>query len=75
MTGLQIYQQAYFHTTIHEQSYLETSIEPFDFSCEWKADLHSGDIAAMNLLYIYLHNELVLFNTINGFLWAIGKAQ
>ena len=72
---LQVYQQAYPHTAIHQQSYLKTSIEPFDFSWEWKADLHSSNIATMNLLCIHLHNELVLFNIVDGFLWANGKAQ
>ena len=47
----------------------------FDFSWEWKADLHSDDIAAMNLLCIYLQNELVLLNTIGRFSWASGIAQ
>ena len=53
---------------------LENLIEPFDFSWKWKADLHIDDITAMNLLWIYLHNELILLNTIDGFLWA-SKAQ
>ena len=73
VADLQVYQQAYPHTTTHQQSYFETSIEPFVFSWEWKADLHSGDIAAINLLCIYLHNELILLNTIDGFLWASVK--
>ena len=73
--NLQVYQQAYPHKTIHEQSYLKTSIKPFDFSSEWKADLHSGESPAMNLLCIYLHNELILLNTIDGFLWVNGKVQ
>ena len=75
MADLQAYQQAYPHTTIHRQSYLKTSIEPFDFSREWKADLHNDDITAINLLKIYLHNELILLNAIGGFLRASGKAQ
>ena len=75
VADLQVYQQAYSHTTINQQSYLKNSIQPFDSSWEWKADLHSGDIAAMNLLCIYLHNALILLNTIDGFLRASGKAQ
>ena len=71
VANLQVYQQAYPHTAIHQQSCLKISIEPFDFSWEWKAD----DIAAISLLCIYLHNELILLNTIDGFLWASGKAQ
>ena len=64
VADLQVYQQAYPHTTIHQQYYLKTSTKPFDFSWEWKADLHSDNITAMNLLCIYLHNELILLNTI-----------
>ena len=75
VTDLQVYQQAYTYTTIHQQSYIKTSIEPFDFSWEWKADLNNDDLTAMKLLCIYLHNELILLNTIGGFLWASGKAQ
>ena len=75
VADLQVYQQAYPHATIHQQSYMKTSIEPFDFSWEWKTDLHNDDITAMNLLWIYLHNELILLNTVGGFLWASGKAQ
>ena len=52
----------------------EPLIEPFDFCWEWKADLHIDDITAMNLLCIYLHNELILLNTIDGFIWP-SKAQ
>ena len=75
VTDLQVYQQAYTHTTIDQQSYMKTLIEPFDFSWKWKADLNNDDITAMNLLCMYLHNELILLNTISGFLWASGKAQ
>ena len=53
---------------------MKTSIEPFDFPWEWKTDLNNDDITAMNLLCMYLHNELILLNTIGGFLWASGKA-
>ena len=74
VTDLQVYHQAYTHTTIHQQSYMKTSIEPFDFPWEWKTDLNNDDITAMNLLCMYLHNELILLNTIGGFLWASGKA-
>ena len=75
VADLQVYQQAYPHTTIHQQSYLKTLIEPFDFSWEWKADFYSNDITTMNLLFIYLHNELILLNTIDGFSWESGIAQ
>ena len=50
-------------------------IEPFDFSWKWKADLHIDDIPAMDLLCIYLHDELILLNTTGGFLWASRKVQ
>ena len=54
---------------------LENFNRVFDFSWEWKADLHSDDITAMNLLCIYLQNELILLNTIGRFSWASGIAQ
>ena len=37
--------------------------------------MHIDDTTAMSLPCIYLHNELILLNTIGRFSWASGKVQ